>query len=654
MRRWIVAALGTAAVVAAVPVAAPLLVGRDRVAARIEAAATAATGLPASIEGGVAFGLLPVPWIEIEGLRLASAPGNPPGDVVRIGSIRATVHALPLLSGRVEIGEARIEGVTVTLARDAAGHGNWQPTADAAPRPAGGGDGAWVPKAVSLAAGFVGIDRFSFQPVPGGPFRSFEALELEVALRGAGADRAALLRSLRGTATVRVDTTENLGLALADVEGQVAYRGDGVWDLILAASVDGQPLRVTAEATDPDRVLVGETVALTATVEAAGRRSAAEGTVRVDRSVVPPDATLALKIDDLDLSGLVPAPDRPGRPSPADGRVIPAVPLPRADLPPFTLTLDVALGRVDLPRGHRLDEAVARLRMADGEIRVDPFSGRIAGGAVSGSVVLRPEADPPAGRVMLEAEDIALGTLGVRPTGVDLAGARLGTTLDLSAAGPDTRALAASLTGRAEFRQRGGRLHVFDAAPGLRGLSGVLDPILGAGGVTAIRCTAVRLRFDDGIGQVAGLVLDSSAAIVSGRGSLDLRRETQSLALAVRPRDAALLRFALALDVGGSFAAPAVSVAPEAVVAAAVSVAGSIVNPLGVIGVLAGASGDAAPSCTAAIDEGARARPLPLQAVIGAAGDAAGALGGAAGAVGGAAGDAVRGLGSGVRSLLGR
>ena len=116
----------------------------------ITAAVQEATGRELTLDGDLSLSLFPTIRIAVGSATLSNAPGFGDEPMARIGGASLSVNLLPLLSSRVEIREARLEGLTLNLARDQRGRDNWQdlaggaaPAAEAPAAEAGdGGAGA--------------------------------------------------------------------------------------------------------------------------------------------------------------------------------------------------------------------------------------------------------------------------------------------------------------------------------------------------------------------------------------------------------------------------------------------------------------------------------------------------------------------------------
>lgn len=127
----------------------------------IAAAVTDATGRSLELRGDLELKLWPQLRIAVGRAELGNAPGFGDAPFAQIDSAQLQVEILPLLSRRLKIGEVRLDGLTLNLARNASGATNWQDlggggqaAAPAAQPPEGGGG-------LSIDAGSLGVDTLA-------------------------------------------------------------------------------------------------------------------------------------------------------------------------------------------------------------------------------------------------------------------------------------------------------------------------------------------------------------------------------------------------------------------------------------------------------------------------------------------------------------
>src|SRR3569833_835262 len=92
----------------------------------IAAAVNKATGRVLTIEGDIHLSIFPWLGAELGAMRLSNAPGFGDEPFAQIGAAAVKVKLLPLLCKEVEVDEVTLNGLRLSLRRDANGHTNWE------------------------------------------------------------------------------------------------------------------------------------------------------------------------------------------------------------------------------------------------------------------------------------------------------------------------------------------------------------------------------------------------------------------------------------------------------------------------------------------------------------------------------------------------
>jgi AsmA protein len=92
----------------------------------IAGAVERSTGRQLTLEGDLGLNVFPRLRIAVGSAELANAAGFGAEPFASIQSAGLAVGLFPLLAGRIEIAEARLEGLVLNLARDSQGRNNWQ------------------------------------------------------------------------------------------------------------------------------------------------------------------------------------------------------------------------------------------------------------------------------------------------------------------------------------------------------------------------------------------------------------------------------------------------------------------------------------------------------------------------------------------------
>ena len=129
------ALIGAGSVVGVLIVAlliAPFLLDLNGFKPQIAAEVKKATGRDLVIDGPVELSLLPVPTVNVTGIRFFNVPGARNANMVEVKSITAQPSVIALLRGDIEMTEVRLVEPRIVLEIDAEGKPNWEFTPSAA------------------------------------------------------------------------------------------------------------------------------------------------------------------------------------------------------------------------------------------------------------------------------------------------------------------------------------------------------------------------------------------------------------------------------------------------------------------------------------------------------------------------------------------
>ena len=190
-----------------------------------------------------------------------------------------------------------------------------------------------------------------------------------------------------------------------------------------------------------------------------------------------------------------------------------------------------------------LEDASARVSLADGALVVDAIAGRLAGGTLAGRVSLEAAAPPRFTAPRFAAAGTLSGAVldgGLGGTPVDLVAGAMDATADVSGAGYSPAGVLATLAGPVRVTVRDGTLAGLDAGKALQALQQATpDPLVVA---DALRAGTMAFSRLDLAGTVANGTLTigrgeivAPAGAIGLSGSLDLPDDSIDARLALRP-----------------------------------------------------------------------------------------------------------------------
>lgn len=277
------------------------------------------------------------------------------------------------------------------------------------------------------------------------------------------------------------------------------------------------------------------------------------------------------------------APEAPRR---APGRVLPDRPFDLASLRVMDADVEIDIAEVDLNTRwlEPMHPLRAQLRLAAGVLVLSDLDARTAQGSLKGSLHLDGR-----GREALWLANLKWAGLRLEDwlradeiTGREpYASGRMEGTATLHGRGLSTATILGALQGRVYTRLHDGTLsHLVVEAAGLD-VAQALGVMIGGDEALPVSCAVADLDVAQGVMTPRVFVVDTPDSTILVDGTLSLAREQLDLRAVVTPRDFSPLALRTPLRVGGSFAAPEVSVETGKLAGrVAASVLLALVNPL--------------------------------------------------------------------------
>lgn len=284
-----------------------------------------------------------------------------------------------------------------------------------------------------------------------------------------------------------------------------------------------------------------------------------------------PNVQIALKAQQINLDALRAAwPSPAATPSAPTAQAAPATSLlPTTKLPLATLNAydaDIQLAADSLIINNATYTALqTHATLQNGLLTINPLTAILPGGDVTATATLDASKSPAAATITLNAPALALSPFLKSLNLPNTAQGTINLQLNANATGNSPHDLAASLNGQLGLAAVNGIIDgtVLDAVLGtaLRKI-GLPESTIGAQGPVPVRCFAVRLDAQNGMGTIRALTLDSSRLQLQGGGHVNFGAET--LGVILRPQIAlgGGNQIGVPVEIAGSFTHPNPEIAP--------------------------------------------------------------------------------------------
>ena len=232
-----------------------------------------------------------------------------------------------------------------------------------------------------------------------------------------------------------------------------------------------------------------------------------------------------------------------------------------------------------------LDNLTTHLKLKDGVMRLEPLDFGIADGHVVANMVIDASRDVPKAQGEVEARNVELKRIFPKLASPNGTAGRFGGRAHFKTEGRSMAAMMAALDADAAVIMRGGEASTLQLVLTNLDLARAAELLLRGDQTAEIRCAVGSLHAKAGVVTPDLFVVDTSAVVISGDGSVDFRDEKYDLALKARSKRPSLLALRGPIVVGGTFKTPVVGPAVGPVVArvgAAVAL-GAVAPPLALL-----------------------------------------------------------------------
>ena len=572
----------------------------------LHAAVKETTGRELHIEGDITFRLWPSPVLIVGKASLSNAEWGSRPVMLEAGSLGFTMAAWPLLIGEVRLKNIILRDARLFLEESSNGLDNW-----------GFGDtramGATDLEAVETITAIHLIDLVVEWQNPAGEYVHLAVDEAHVVKRrtAPGFDLDARFQE-KGMA---IDLTASFSTPFYDylqgegLRGRVVTRSPGL-DLEMEGHFGRLPgfenLDLQVSATGRRwpilHVFTGLPSGATPQWEVTARvarkirkfelhdldlivaKNDLTGDLLIDIAASPPRIEGQLRSSNMDLTALETtdkAVQTQSKAGTRTGKILSDNPLEINWISELNASIDLHIDKLVL-MDTRYNDLTGKVEITGGMLRAEPFQATVAGVTAVGNAVIDTNTRPPTLSTSVTAQQIDMGEITGYWSQPPFMSARGNLQLVLSGTGESPAAVMASSTGHLRVVTGEGTAVVAQAEQATATLVlGAIARTLGKEDIDAIKmnCFAADVEFEEGVGDVQVLVLDTENTTILGSGTIDLAKEQWDLKFDPRPHTTTLAARAIPVMLEGSFSDPEIRVGKGELVRKLSAIVGLVVFP---------------------------------------------------------------------------
>lgn len=273
--------------------------------------------------------------------------------------------------------------------------------------------------------------------------------------------------------------------------------------------------------------------------------------------------------------------------APNPGRVLPQRPFKLAEL--RSHDVDVRFHGADFRWGRfALEGVVTHITLRDGVMRFAPFDFAIADGSVATSVTLDVTKREPVAHGKIDAHRVELKRIFPKLASPHGSAGRFTGHAQFETTGDSVADMFAAADGDAAVAMGGGEASTLQLVLTNLDLARAAALLIGGDRTAEIRCAVATLHSRRGVLTPDMMVIDTSAELIRGAGTINFRDETYDLRLDASSKKPSLLALRGPVVVGGTFRTPVVhpAAAPVAARVGAAVGLGAIAPPLALLALI--------------------------------------------------------------------
>jgi uncharacterized protein involved in outer membrane biogenesis len=355
-----------------------------------------------------------------------------------------------------------------------------------------------------------------------------------------------------------------------------------------------------------------------------GARPLLRGDIR-SRLLDLPDLApvIGLRLAAARTPGAAPGATAATTPASAPRRVLPDVPFKTDRWRVFDADLQLQVQHVMRAPAVPLDSATARLQLQDAVLTLDGLDFGVAGGQVTGRVVLDARQAEVQASAQLQARGMKLAQLFRVSDQARNSVGRIHGRVDLRGQGNSVGRMLGTADGALQLAVDPGRIsRLLMEEMGLHLLE-ILQLKLTGDEAVALRCAVADFAVKDGVMTARHLALDTAVSSIAGSGQINLQQETLDLTLVPRTHTTSLVALRGPIRLHGPLGAPQVQLDAVGILArSAGAIALGLVNPLLALVPLVETAKNAPSPCAKAVADAGLHAPAAAMPAAGAAASA--------------------------------
>jgi len=204
------------------------------------------------------------------------------------------------------------------------------------------------------------------------------------------------------------------------------------------------------------------------------------------------------------------------------------------------------------------DNLVTHLILKDGVMRFEPLDFGVADGHVVSNITLDATKAVPIAQARIEARNVELKRIFPHLASPNGSAGRFGGRGQFRAQGKSVAELLASADGEGAVAMRGGEASTLQLVLTNLDLARAAQLLIGGDQTATIHCAVAALHSKGGVMTPDLFVVDTSAELITGTGSVDFGEEKYDLHLKANSKTPSILALKGPVVIGGTFKTPAV------------------------------------------------------------------------------------------------